>query len=171
MGVLTDLVVAPLSDVPSVASTPPNERRWPWVDVKGLPLGSLSRIHCLLDGVDPSDPVAPPEWIVNPFTKGQVAVTMGGRHQKAFEVVAGDGDAIVSRVPSELVHKLARLDSSGTARLRHRWWVHESSGRDGDGQAVTPFPEDLAAAYLEEAIAMAKTAVARDEELLVWECP
>ena len=76
MGVLTDLVVAPLADADSVATTETNERPWPWVDVKGLGFEDLVTIHCLIDRQNPNEPVTPPEWQTNPFTKEEMAVTI-----------------------------------------------------------------------------------------------
>jgi hypothetical protein len=74
VGVLTDLVVAPLADAAAVAKTALKERTWPWADAKGLGVDDLATMHCLLDGRDPDEPVAPPEWHYNPFTKQRMVV-------------------------------------------------------------------------------------------------
>jgi hypothetical protein len=171
MGVLTDLIVAPLADTAPIASTASKERPWPWKDVKGIGVDDLATILCLLDGHDPHAPVTPSEWVKNPFTKKKVAVTAVGRRMREFEAVAEDGEVVVFRVPRALVEGLAALQVTGVADLARRWSVDKSSERYGDGRRVQPFPEETAAAYLAEIVAMARKAVDERQELFVWMSP
>jgi hypothetical protein len=170
MGVLTDLIVAPLSDAAAVATTGSKERPWPWVDVKGLGVEELATIHCLIDGVDPKEPVSPPEWRTNPFTKEKRAVTMFSRYVGGFDMVAGDEEVCAMRLPPVLVARLARLDSATATDLARGWRsMRPAAERHGDGT-----PAQVLAEYrscLECVAAMAKEATGRNQELLLWMCP
>jgi hypothetical protein len=171
MGVLTDLVVAPATAAAAVAETGSNERSWPWADVRRFDIVDLAMTHCLIDGRDPNVPVTPPEWVVNPFTKKRMAVTTHNKYAQAMELVAEHGEVVVFRVPAVLVATLARFDSTAAAHLAREWSVAKSSERYGDGTLVTPFGEDVAAAYLGDVVAMARVAAERSDELFVWMCP
>jgi hypothetical protein len=171
MGVLTDLVVAPLAEAAAVASTGINQRAWTSVDVKGLGIDDLATIHCLIDGCDPNEPVSPAEWQVNPFTKEKMVVTTFSRYLDGFDLVAEQGDIVVLRAPPPLVNTLAGLDSTKAAELALRWSATKSSERYGDGRPVPAFREDVASAYLEHVMKMAKAASESHKELFVWMCP
>lgn len=171
MGVLTDLIVAPLAEADAVASTGIKERPWPWADVKGLGIEDLATIHCLIDGQDPNEPVTPPESRTNPFTKEKMVVTIFSRYASGFKVVAGEEEIGVFRTPPALVNVLAGLDAVRAAELAHRWSVAKSAERYGDGRPVPVFPEAVASAYLEHIVKMARAATEGNSELFVWMCP
>jgi hypothetical protein len=159
MGVLTDLVVAPLTDAARVAIVPSNERPWPWKDAKGLGVEDLALMQCALDGRDPAELVVPPEWKVNPFTKERVAVTTVGRYLAAFEHVAAEDEVLVLRVPAPLVERLARCDARETADLVRRWTESK------------PIRPEAALEYMALIVGMAAEATARRHELFVWLSP
>jgi hypothetical protein len=171
MGVLVHLLVAPLAEATAVASKRIKERIWTWVDVKGLGVEDLPMIHCLLDGRDPSESVKPAEWSELPFTKEKAVVTMLSTYMSAFELVAEDEEVAVLRVPPILTNVLAGLNEAKAAELTRKWSVAKSAERYGDGSPVPPFQEEMATGYIEHLTRMAKTAVQRNEELLVWACP
>jgi hypothetical protein len=171
MGVLMDLVVAPLSEASAVAERSSRDRPWPWRDVKGIGLDDLATLHCFLDACDPNAPVDPPQWLENPFTKKKVEVTMFGRYVERFTVVAEEGEGVLFAAPAELVTALAGLDAARADDLARRWSDAKSSERLGDGSALQAFPVSTAVAYLNDVIAMAREASRRKEALLVWICP
>jgi hypothetical protein len=169
VGVLTDLIVAPLADAELVASTGIKERPWPWVLVRHLGIEDLAAIHCMIDGQDPDEPLTPPEWLTNPFTKEKMVATILSRYLEGFQDVAGDGEVLVFRTPPALVNLLAGLDAGKAAELAHRWSAYRSAQRYGDGTPVE-FPEEEASAYLEHVVKMAKAATNDNSELFVWMC-
>jgi hypothetical protein len=173
VGILTDLIVAPLADAEAVAAANFAERRWPHVDVNGIGPEDLASMHCVLDGRAPLDPVTPPQWQANPFTKHQMPVTYLSQYLQAFEPAAEahDGEIIVLRVPSVLVAKLAALDEAAAADLASKWSREKSSGTFGDGRPVPPFTMGAATSYLERILVMARAAVRDDHALLVWLSP
>jgi hypothetical protein len=164
MGVLTDLVVAPMSDAAAVGRTPSDKRPWPSIDVKGLGPDDLALLHCLVDGRDPDALVTPPEWVVNPFTKKRVAVTILGSYMRAFEHAPGDGEIVVVRLPGVFVSALAKLTPGAVRDLAQRW-------HDADDKTSGGFVVDDAAACLDAATAIARTAVERGHEVFAWVCP
>jgi hypothetical protein len=171
MGVLTDLVVAPLGDAPCVAGNTRRDPSWTWVDVKGLGIDDIATLHCLLDGGDPKASSSPPEWVVNPFTKEKQAVTVVGRYLRDLELVAEHQSVLVFRVPTPLLRRLAQLDAAGIIELARRWRSEKSQERDGRGRPVPLFSETETAAYVARICDMARVATSKDHELFVWMCP
>lgn len=53
MGVLSDLIVAPLEARQSLLTMFSNERPYPWNDIKGVDEIMLSTLYAILSGLDP----------------------------------------------------------------------------------------------------------------------
>lgn len=170
MGVLTDLVVAPLEDADAVANVDSSERPWPWCDAKGLGFEEVAALHCILDGLDPDTPVEPPAWMENPFTKQNIAVTTIVRYVEGFES-AGDSDdseVVLMRAPADFVHRVAQLDEVALHDLARRWTEYEA--REAvRGRKMRTLEES--AEYLNHLADMSRTAHQRGHELYVWISP
>jgi len=121
--VLTDLIVAPLADATAVAETGAKDRVWPWVDVKGFDISDLAAIQCLMEGLDPSEPVTPPEWRNNPFMKTKMAVTVLVRMMDAFirpcRVLRSTGDSVAALVVLDVLNRLADATAAPVASISH----------------------------------------------------
>jgi hypothetical protein len=188
------LIVAPLSDAGLIEDRPIEERSWPSAELRGAHVPDLAVLHCAIEGHDPNEPLTPPQWTENLFTKQKVAVTIFDRYLDGFELVdegrllpgstvgtmAADGliqgRTLVFRVPPALVDSLARgrLPYRETRvepplDLARRWSTVSSSQRYADGKAMPGLSEEVAARCLDKLIEMAKLAVDRTDDLFVWE--
>ncbi len=165
----TDLIVAPVEDLEAVWETMTPDRTWPWTEAPGLTTMDLATLQCLIEGIDPREPVTPRETLVNPFTKAEIVVTHGIRKHRAMEAgpsrSSEDDPASLLCVPTPLVEALADMDAGAKADLARRWAAIRWSASKLDDEA------EFTANLFERLVAMATMAVQQKEALFIYICP
>lgn len=166
MGVFSDLIVAPLRDAASIADVAPTRRSWTWRPFGKYDPSDVACIYCLADGHAPCDPVDPPRWMTNPFTKKKQPVLLVADYIARFELVSDeDSEIVVMRLPPIFVGQLAAKTASDLATLAESW-AREASNSDWTARNATGFSESVAVLH-----AMAMLATERSEELFLWTSP
>lgn len=138
MGVLSDLVVVPASDLPRVLASVNPATQFGGVDVKGLDTVKLYKLHMQLTGVSYDDAMA------------------------AFQTTCdSDEGPWVTPLPDALVKRLATLDEERGDAVAGRWSRAEEFALDG-------WDRSDVAAVLECLCTLARKARGKGHLVVLW---
>jgi hypothetical protein len=181
----TQLAVGPLADARALESALPDANAFRWSELRGVDFAHLVVLRCVDEGIDPNAVVEPIHEERNLFTGELVRRTFFHRMLDSFDAVvdgdvvssaklgamAADGDsfdALVLRLPSALVGRIAQLSDSAMHDLARRWERTWSGRAESDRRGSQPLTEDLALRTLEVLVTAAKDALAANHDVFVW---
>jgi hypothetical protein len=156
MGILSDFVVADRAEAAAVATTV-DRKRWPCLQSKGITILEVGLLHFALTGEDPRAPVSPPQFVKNPFTGKELAVSVGTAYLDQFTCLEDHGEAWVHEVPASLVGELA--DVASVDGIAARWVEFEE---------LENVPPKAVRATLVELRRLAQLARGQEKTLLLW---
>ncbi len=144
MGVLTDFVVADLSDAKRVCDSSCPSKEFAGVDAKGVSTVMLGKLFAILTKTD-FDPS---------FIGGEELLSEGG-----------DDGPWVFRVPDSLVQQVSTLDEGQRGAVATEWAkTEEFSPKYGN------WPADAVSAVLEEFAKLCRQAVNEGKSVMMWLC-
>ena len=156
MGILTDFVMADVSEANAVASAV-DRGKWPTVSSGRLTTLEVARLHFVMTGEDPDAPASPPQTVRNPFTKAEVPVTIFMQYMSTFTTLVDGGEFWVHQLPASLVGEIAQ--ASDLPSIAERW-------------AACDEMEGAEAGYLSDLLSqlrdLARRAQSSEKALLLW---
>jgi hypothetical protein len=179
------LAVGPLADARALESARPDATAFRWSELRNVDVTHLVVLRCVDEGVDPDALVEPIVEYRNPFTGEVVRRTIFRRVFESFDAIvdgdvvssaevgamAADGDsfeAVVLRLPPELIGRVAQLSEPAMNDLARRWERAWRGLAEPDRRGTQPLTEELALRTLEVLVTAAKVAVAASHDVFVW---
>lgn len=142
MGVLTDIVVADVSEADEVAGSIGPLQRWPGTDAKGIDHAKLGKLLSIVAG--------------EPYTE-----RLFGEFSQLAET-SEDGPWVF-QVPRRLVSYLSEMNDHEMSSVLAQWWMIEEFTHSGYAQA-------LAGEVLNSLRELSNMAISEGKDLLMWMC-